>query len=104
MAKLLLFDLDGTLLRSDKTISPKTRLALKKCKEKGYLIGISTSRSVDNCMAFLPQVIPDILIASGGAVIRYREENIFTAEFTKEEKQMQKIEENEGHSKASYKR
>lgn len=42
---LLLFDLDGTLLRSDKTISPRTLSALKKAREKGILIGVSTSRS-----------------------------------------------------------
>lgn len=43
--KLLLFDLDGTLLRSDKTISLRTLSALKKAREKGILIGVSTSRS-----------------------------------------------------------
>lgn len=42
--KVLLFDLDGTLLRSDKTISERTLLALEKCREKGILIGVSTSR------------------------------------------------------------
>ena len=30
--KLLLFDLDGTLLQSDKTISTRTLSALKKCR------------------------------------------------------------------------
>lgn len=43
--KLLLFDLDGTLLQSDKTISKRTLAGLKRCKEKGILIGVSTSRS-----------------------------------------------------------
>lgn len=42
--KLLLFDLDGTLLQSDKTISQRTLDALRKCGEKGILIGVSTSR------------------------------------------------------------
>ncbi|HIS99561.1 MAG TPA: HAD hydrolase family protein [Candidatus Faecaligallichristensenella faecipullorum] len=32
--KLLLFDLDGTLLRSDKKISQATLWALQKCREK----------------------------------------------------------------------
>ena len=31
--KLLLLDLDGTLLQSDKTISTRTLSALKKCRE-----------------------------------------------------------------------
>ena len=42
--KLLLFDLDGTLLQSDKTISKRTLSVLKQCREKDILIGVSTSR------------------------------------------------------------
>ena len=53
--QLLLFDLDDTLLRSDKTISARTLAALRKCREQGILIGISTSRAVHNCMTFLPE-------------------------------------------------
>ena len=83
--KLLLFDLDGTLLRSDKTISKYTMSVLQKCKEKGVLIGISTSRAEQNCLSFLPKLKPDILIASGGAVIKNRESYIYTAEFSVEE-------------------
>lgn len=66
--KLLLFDLDGTLLKTDKTISERTLSALRDCKNKGYLIGISTSRSEQNCLAFLGELSPDILITSGGAL------------------------------------
>ena len=85
--KLLLFDLDDTLLRSDKTISERTMEALRKCREQGILIGISTSRAVQNCMAFLPELLPDLFIASGGAVIQYHGDYIYTAEFTVEETQ-----------------
>ena len=85
--KLLLFDLDDTLLRSDKTISERTMEALRKCREQSVLIGISTSRAVHNCMTFLPELSPDLFIASGGAVIKYRGEYIYTAEFTIEETQ-----------------
>ena len=85
--KLLLFDLDDTLLRSDKTISERTMEALRKCREQGFLIGISTSRAVHNCMTFLPELTPDLFIASGGAVIQYHGECISTAEFTVEETQ-----------------
>ena len=85
MQKLLLFDLDGTLLRSDKTISERTLDALRKCRESDYLIGISTSRAVHNCMTFLPKLTPDLFIASGGSVVQYHGENIYTAEFSLEE-------------------
>ncbi len=38
--KLLLLDLDGTLLHSDKTISQRTLKVLCKCRKKGILIGV----------------------------------------------------------------
>lgn len=85
--KLLLFDLDGTLLRSDKTISDRTIKTLGKCREQGILIGISTSRAEHNCMAFLPDLTPDVFIASGGAVVKYKDKYIYTAEFSTEETQ-----------------
>ena len=83
--KFLLFDLDETLLRSDKTFSLRTLNALRQCREKGVLVGVSTSRAEHNCLDFLPVLKPDILIASGGAVIKHHDEYIYTAEFTREE-------------------
>lgn len=84
---LLLFDLDGTLLQSDKTISERTIKSLDKCREKGILIGISTARAEHNCLTFLPNLTPDIFIASGGAVVKYRDNYVYTAEFSVEETQ-----------------
>lgn len=83
--KLLLFDLDGTLLKSDKTISPYTISVLNDCREKGLLIGISTSRSEQNSMSFLSELRPDILISSGGALVKYNGDYIYKAEFSAEE-------------------
>ena len=82
--KLLLFDLDGTLLRSDKTISRTTLRALRECKEKGILIGVSTSRSEQNALSFIEELQPNVLIASGGALVKYNDEYIYKAEFSKE--------------------
>ena len=67
--KLLLFDLDGTLLQSEKTISTRTLSALKKCRENDILIGVSTSRSEQNSLVFLNELMPDILISSGDTII-----------------------------------
>lgn len=85
--KLLLFDLDGTLLRSDKTISKRTLQAINQCRARGFLVGISTSRAEHNCMTFLPELIPDLFIASGGAVVKFRDSYVYTAEFSIEETQ-----------------
>ena len=83
--KMLLFDLDGTLLQSDKTISTRTLSALKKCRENGILIGVSTSRSEHNSLVYLNELKPDILISSGGALVKCNNEYIFRAEFSVEE-------------------
>lgn len=83
--RLLLFDLDGTLLRNDKTISEAAWNALRICREKGILLGVSTSRSEQNALSLTEKIQPDVLIASGGAVVKYRGEAICKAEFSKEE-------------------
>lgn len=80
--KLLLFDLDGTLLQTDKTISMYTMQTLKKCREQGIMIGVSTSRSEKNCMEFIAELNPDVVISSAGALVKYREEYVYKAEFT----------------------
>ena len=45
MIKALFFDLDGTLLDSNKKIQQSSIKAIKKCREKGIKIFISTARS-----------------------------------------------------------
>lgn len=83
--KILIFDLDGTLLRDDKTISEHTLNTLSECKERGFLIGIATSRSEQNCLSFVRDLKPDILISSGGALVRFRGKIIFSSAFSAEE-------------------
>ena len=80
--KLLLFDLDGTLLQSDKTISKRTLSVLRKCRQEGILIGVSTSRSEQNSFVYLNELMPDILISSGGALVKYGTEYIYKADFS----------------------
>lgn len=83
--RLLLFDLDGTLLTSNKTISKRTKSALNKCREKGMLIGVSTSRGRQNALAFIGELKPDVLITSGGALVYIGEQCVYRAEFSAEE-------------------
>ncbi len=83
--KMLLFDLDGTLLRSDKTISENTLRSLRRYREKGVLIGVSTSRSEQNALGFTEKLRPEVLITSGGALVKYNDEYIYRAEFSGEE-------------------
>lgn len=83
--KLLLFDLDGTLLRDDKSVSQAVMEAVQECRKKGILIGVATSRGEQNALSFTEVLYPDLLIASGGAVVKYHDRYIYTAGFSGEE-------------------
>lgn len=45
MIRALFFDLDGTLLTSEKTIAPSSRTALLACRERGLRVYVATGRS-----------------------------------------------------------
>ncbi|MBP2659066.1 MAG: Cof-type family hydrolase [Firmicutes bacterium] len=79
--RVLLFDLDGTLLRSDKTISGNTINIINMCRKKGVIIGVSTSRSKKNIMIYLDDLNPEIAITSGGALVHLHDKIIYTANF-----------------------
>jgi len=68
--KLIAFDMDGTLLTSDKTVSDKTMEALYKVKEAGKEITISTGRNMCEMagpLSGLPMV--KYVMAISGALI-----------------------------------
>ena len=64
--KLIVCDLDGTLLKDDKTVSEYTISVLEKCQQKGLKFAVATARSsywVKGLESFLK---PDIWIVDGG--------------------------------------
>lgn len=63
----VIFDLDDTLLRSDKSISEYTLNVLKKCRERGIYIGIATARSEISAGSYINTEELDIVISNGGA-------------------------------------
>jgi len=68
MIKMIVTDLDNTLLRSDKSISEYTISTLERCREKGIRIAAATARSTKAASKFLARFDPDIFIGYGGAV------------------------------------
>lgn len=68
--KAIVTDLDGTLLRSDKTISERTLEALAKCRDLGIIIGAATARSEASAQRYLDLFKPDIIISNGGALAK----------------------------------
>lgn len=83
--KIILTDLDETLLHTDKTISNRTLQILEKCRKKGMLIGFSTSRGQIRNSHFAEIVKPDIIISNGGATVICNEKMIVCNSFSLEE-------------------
>ena len=67
--KYIIFDLDDTLLRKNKTISDYTIETMKKAQEKGYKIVFNTSRSFQNSKDYYDVLKADYGIFNGGCQI-----------------------------------
>lgn len=83
--KVILVDLDLTLLRSDGTISSRTISTMKKCQQEGILIGFCTSRGTTRIKEISDKINPEILICNAGACIYYKNELIHSETFSLEE-------------------
>lgn len=68
MIKLIVTDLDNTLLQNDKSISENTISTLIKCQKKGIKIAFATARSIQASSKFLDQFTPDVFIGYGGSI------------------------------------
>lgn len=68
MIQLIVTDLDGTLLQSNKLISARTLAALHACRAKDIKIVFATARSTQAAQQMIGQFEPDILVSYGGAL------------------------------------
>jgi len=66
--KMVVTDLDGTLLREDKTISPRTRDALSKCRAAGIKVVFATGRP-GSVESMIPLEFFDGRVINNGAVV-----------------------------------
>ena len=85
MWKLILLDLDGTLLRTDKTVSDYTLDVLERCRTKGCKIAICTARGASNAEKYIARVKPDFVVSSGGALVLAGKETVYCSLFSAEE-------------------
>lgn len=65
---LIASDLDGTLLRNDKTLSPFTRKVLARCREKGILFVAATARPPRALEGWIDGLCCDGAICHNGGV------------------------------------
>lgn len=83
--KLILLDLDYTLLKSDRTISQKSIAILKTYQKKGIKIGFSTSRGSTSVQQYADLINPEIIICNGGANIFFGKKLVHTQGFSAEQ-------------------
>lgn len=68
--KLVAIDLDGTLLKDNKTVSPRTIQTIQRCVEQGIHIVIATTRGLSFVKPFYEQLgLHDPIICTSGAEI-----------------------------------
>lgn len=71
--KMIILDLDGTLLRSDKTISERTLQTLRECQAQGIIIVIATARFWIGAEKYIRLIRPDYEITTDGTMIHQSE-------------------------------
>lgn len=69
MVRVIVTDLDGTLLRTDKSLSGHTVAVLQGMRSKGIKIVFATARSVQASRRVLGQFKPDVFAGYGGALV-----------------------------------
>ena len=79
--KLIALDMDGTLLRKDKTISERTKKAIKDAKEKGVTVVLATGRPIDGVTRYLEELDmygenDYVLSYNGGLVLKTRSREV----------------------------
>lgn len=67
--KMIVTDLDGTLLRDDKSISKYTEKVIEDVRRRGILFVIATARPIRAVKQFLPWVSYDAAVFHNGAVV-----------------------------------
>lgn len=70
--KMIVTDLDGTLFRSDKTISAYTKSIIARCQALGVQFVVATARMKPLVDHFIPDIPLDGYICHNGAVVWYR--------------------------------
>ena len=83
--KMILTDLDGTLICSDGSISERTKLVLKGCQNYGIYIVIATARYWIGAERYIEEIQPDYEITTDGTLIHRHGKQIYSCNLTIED-------------------
>jgi len=74
MYKLIAIDMDGTLLKEDKTISDKTKQAIHKAKQKGIRVVLASGRPIEGLQRYLEELDllskDDYVLSFNGSIVQ----------------------------------
>lgn len=74
MYKLLALDMDGTLLREDKTVSQVTKDKIKQAKQKGVTVVLASGRPIEGLKRYLEELEleneNDYVVSYNGALVQ----------------------------------
>lgn len=82
--RMILTDLDGTLLRSDGGISENTKHVLKLCQKQGILVVIATARYWIGAERYIEEIQPDYEITTDGTLIHQHGKPIYSCSLSME--------------------
>lgn len=83
--KMILLDLDGTLLRSDGSISDRTKQVLRNCQDRGIYVVFATARNWIGAERYIEEIQPDYEITTGGTLIHRHGEQIYSSSLEMED-------------------
>ena len=83
--KMILLDLDGTLLRSDGSISDRSKQVLKSCQDRGIYVVFATARNWIGAERYIEEIQPDYEITTGGTLIHRHGEQIYSCSLEMED-------------------
>lgn len=76
--KMILTDLDHTLLRSDGSISARTKRVLKECQNRGILVAIATARYWIGAEPYIEELQPNYEITTDGTLIHKHGKQVYS--------------------------
>ncbi len=77
MYKMICIDIDGTLIRDDLTVSERVKDAVKKAKEKGIVVALSTGRMHQSALQYSDELgLTDPIVSSNGAYVSDRDRDV----------------------------
>ncbi|MBR2507935.1 MAG: HAD family hydrolase [Bacilli bacterium] len=74
--KMIIMDLDGTLLRNDKTISEYTKMIIDECHRMGSIVVFATARPERTTLTYIKMLNPNAVVSNNGAKINCIDDEI----------------------------